>query len=719
MIELAMPAGSMQCALVAFRDGADAIYLGLKSYSARKSAVNFSIDEYSKIYRFAKDNNKKVYVTINTVIYDAQIEKVIKLLKQIQIIGSDGIIVQDLGLAKIIKEHFSDLELHGSTQLAVHSVDGVIAMKNIGFSRVVLSRELSIEEIEKIRIACPDIELKVFIHGALCYGFSGLCMASRIITNRSANAGACAQICRTWFSTKDKDGYFFSMKDLNAGDSIKKLQDINIDSLKVEGRMKSPAYVSAVTKYYRAIIDNKPYKHLLDAVKISFSRESSKAWLDDFNNKDRSSLIVNSYPSHKGVKCAEVLDIVQIRNNYYAYLDLYSDIAIHDGIMYLKKPFNTEIEEPFKFSVNSILDNNYNSIKNSQNLRKVYLLLSDRENSLEIGDSLYLIKKHDQDEKLINTDRLVFTKNYSSANFIIEDDCLIVKSKLRFINEIEIKSSINIEKSNREFDYSKKIEDIFKQSDDSFFEINSINIINNSSLDMKNIFLPLSVIKEMRRNFYKEIEEKLKLFIEASIDFDLNEEKLVLENLPLRKHLNIKRIPFFQIVPTEINELVNIDDKYYLPLPAVFFNEEDQKKNLKIIISKLIEKKLINKVYFGLNNIAHLQWLDPYQVNVFADIYFYLANREAARLLLNTNNRIVGAYLFLETVVGDVSLWPFLPTKVEKDYLPPLFISRSNFNYDSLKNTNIIEDSEIEIYQRDKEYEVITKGDLTYLIKKN
>lgn len=719
MIELAMPAGSMQCALVAFRDGADAIYLGLKSYSARKSAVNFSIEEYSKIFRFAKENNKKVYVTINTVLYDAQIEKVIKLLKQIQIIGSDGIIVQDLGLAKIIKEHFPDLELHGSTQLAVHSIDGVISMKKIGFTRVVLSRELSIDEIEKIRVACPDIELKVFIHGALCYGFSGLCMASRIITNRSANAGACAQICRTWFSTNDKDGYFFSMKDLNAGESIKKLQDINIDSLKVEGRMKSPAYVSAVTKYYRSIIDNKPYKHLLDSVKISFSRESSRAWLDDYNNKNRPSLIVNSYPSHKGIECAKVIDIIQIKNNYYAYLDLYSDIAIHDGIMYLKKPYNTDIEEPFKFSVSSILDNDYKSIKNSLNLKNVYLLLSDREHSLEIGDSLFLIKKHNQDEKIINTDRLEFTKNSSSANFIIENDCLIVESKLKFLNEIKIKYPINIEKSNKEFDYTKKIEDIFKQSNDSFFEINSINIINNSSLEIRNIFLPLSVIKEMRRTFYQEIEEKLNLFIESPIDLDINEETMSLEPLPQRKYLNVQRLPYFQIVPTSIEDLVNIDNKYFLPLPAVFFNEEKQKQNLKIIIEKLSEENLIDKVYFGLNNIAHLQWLSPYKVNVYADIYFYLANRESARLLLSTNIRLTGAYLFLETVVGDLTLWPFEPTRVEKDYTPPLFISRSNFNYDSLKNTNIIEDTETIINQRDNEYVVISKGEFTYLFKKN
>ena len=137
MTQLAMPAGSMQSGLIAFRDGADAIYLGLQSFSARKGAVNFDIEEYSKIYRFAQSNNKKVYVTINTVVHDPQLSAVIRILKQIEIVGSDGVIVQDLGIAKIVKDHFPTIELHGSTQLAVHSIKGVKAMQDFGFKRVV------------------------------------------------------------------------------------------------------------------------------------------------------------------------------------------------------------------------------------------------------------------------------------------------------------------------------------------------------------------------------------------------------------------------------------------------------------------------------------------------------------------------------------------------------------------------------------------------------
>ena len=208
--ELALPAGSLQCALYAFKGGADAVYFGLKSFSARKGAVNFSFEDVRKLKALCSDGGqyegKKFYVTLNTLASDVQLKEVILLLRQLDYLRPDGLIVQDLGIAKIIREHFPNLALHGSTQLAVHTIDGVKELQRLGFSRVVLSRELSFDEIKAIREACPDIELKVFIHGALCYGFSGLCMASQFITGdreRSANRGGCSQICRTWFRCRE------------------------------------------------------------------------------------------------------------------------------------------------------------------------------------------------------------------------------------------------------------------------------------------------------------------------------------------------------------------------------------------------------------------------------------------------------------------------------------------------------------------------------------
>ena len=195
MTELALPAGSLQAALQAFKEGAGAVYLGLQQFSARKGAANFSFEELSRLKQVAKTAGRKIYVTVNTLVTDAELEEMETLLKQIAFLELDGAIVQDLGVARMIRTTFPHtIPLHGSTQLAVHTVSGVKAMQLMGFSRVVLSRELTLSEIEAIRRACPDIELKVFIHGALCYGFSGLCMASHIMAGRSENRGECAQI---------------------------------------------------------------------------------------------------------------------------------------------------------------------------------------------------------------------------------------------------------------------------------------------------------------------------------------------------------------------------------------------------------------------------------------------------------------------------------------------------------------------------------------------
>ena len=202
VIELALPAGNLETALTAFRNDADAVYFGMKEFSARASAVNFSIEDLSKIKRYCQDRGKKFYVTVNTLVDDSELEAADRLLSILDFYSPDGVIIQDLGLVRLIRTSYPSLPLHASTQLAVHTVQGVRELQDLGFERVVLSRELSLDEIASIRSACPDIELKVFIHGALCFGFSGLCMASRNLGLGSANRGSCNQICRTWFTEK-------------------------------------------------------------------------------------------------------------------------------------------------------------------------------------------------------------------------------------------------------------------------------------------------------------------------------------------------------------------------------------------------------------------------------------------------------------------------------------------------------------------------------------
>jgi putative protease len=257
--EILAPGGSFSSAYYAFDAGADAVYLGLQDYSARKKAVNFSLDEIRRLKGAWPD--KKLYLALNTLLKDQDLEALLPQLPALLDLPLEAIILQDYGLASFLKNIISQggasgPALHASTQMAVHSVQGAKFLQSQGFSRVVLARELRLPEIKEIRKALPDLELEVFVLGANCYGFSGLCLASGLFLGRSANRGECGQVCRTWFSAEGSrapvpQGYWFSLGDRMDEAWIRDLSDLGIQSLKIEGRMKSPAYVQGAVRFCR------------------------------------------------------------------------------------------------------------------------------------------------------------------------------------------------------------------------------------------------------------------------------------------------------------------------------------------------------------------------------------------------------------------------------------------------------------------------------------
>ncbi|GAB4367922.1 MAG: hypothetical protein Kow009_04750 [Spirochaetales bacterium] len=259
--ELLAPAGSFSAAYHAFRAGADAVYFGLKEFSARRGARNFTMEEVARLKSLSASRGKRIYAALNTVIRNEELEDVATILYDLQALEVDGVIIQDLGVLYLLRRWFPRIPIHASTQMAVHNVEGVQTLKALGVQRIVLARELTLEELGKIRNLHPDVELEVFIHGALCYSVSGLCLASGMLLGRSGNRGECAQICRGWFEWDSgagggpREGYFFSCKDLAVGEGVRELRRIGIDSFKIEGRLKSPEWVAAVTAYYRSILD--------------------------------------------------------------------------------------------------------------------------------------------------------------------------------------------------------------------------------------------------------------------------------------------------------------------------------------------------------------------------------------------------------------------------------------------------------------------------------
>lgn len=253
--ELLSPAGSPDTLIAAVESGADSVYLGGSAFNARKSAVNFDNKQLEEAVDYCHKNSVKVLVTVNTLVNDRELLELEKYLRFLNKIGVDGIIVQDLGVAKIAKQIVPDLPLHASTQMTIFDVDGAKLMESLGFKRVVLARELSLKQIEEIKKAV-SIEIETFIHGAICVCYSGQCLMSSFIGGRSGNRGACAQPCRLGYSIDNKNGFLLSPKDMGLINHIKDLKRIGVNSLKIEGRMKGEDYVRTVVSLYRKYLDN-------------------------------------------------------------------------------------------------------------------------------------------------------------------------------------------------------------------------------------------------------------------------------------------------------------------------------------------------------------------------------------------------------------------------------------------------------------------------------
>lgn len=275
MPELLAPAGSFEGVRAAVQSGANAVYLGFGTFNARRGAKNFSREEMAQAIAYCRARGVKTNVTFNIVALDRELSEAMEDVRFLNEAGADALIVQDVGIAKRIREHAPDLELHASTQMTVHTLDGALAAKEMGFSRVVLSRECTLEEIEKITREA-GIETEVFIHGALCMCYSGQCYMSAVIGQRSGNRGMCAQPCRLPYTYQDgKKGSPLSLKDLCASKWIPTLTKMGVASLKIEGRMKRPEYSAIVTKIYADLLREQrgPTKEENETLRKVFSRD--------------------------------------------------------------------------------------------------------------------------------------------------------------------------------------------------------------------------------------------------------------------------------------------------------------------------------------------------------------------------------------------------------------------------------------------------------------
>ena len=311
IMELLAPAGTMENFMAALESGADAIYLGGKVFNARAHAANFGIDELREAVRLAHILDVSVYVTVNILIGDTELKDLEQYIKDLDSIGVDAIIVQDLAVAEIAKHVAPNIHLHGSTQMTAATLDAVRFYESLGFTRVVLARELSLKEIQHICKHCKA-EIEVFVHGALCVCYSGQCLMSSFIGGRSGNRGACAQPCRLPYELLDSKGesvlpkheaYLLSPKDLNYSEHMNELVAAGVTSFKVEGRMKKVSYVRQVIGTYREILDDASiHENQRKALASGFNRGFSTAYLDDSVGRQMMTVVA---PNHQGKPIGE------------------------------------------------------------------------------------------------------------------------------------------------------------------------------------------------------------------------------------------------------------------------------------------------------------------------------------------------------------------------------------------------------------------------------
>lgn len=367
-IELLAPVGDFDCLKAAVQNGADSVYFGANMFNARASAKNFDIDTLKEAIEYCNLRNVKSHLTLNILIKNNEFEDAVFLAKKAYEFGIDSIIVQDFGLAKFLIENFPYMSIHASTQMSVHNLEGALELQNLGFKRVVLARELAINEIEYICKNC-NLETEVFIHGALCISYSGQCLFSSLVGGRSANRGKCAGPCRLPYELVSENldekekfmsklsgkksnlldkGYLLSTKDLCGLNYIPKLIDAGVTSLKIEGRMKTPEYVATVTKIYRKYIDlaysEQEYiieeQDLKDLMQVFNRGGFSEGHLNEKENKN---LIYPNKPNNMGLYLGNIVHYNKFKG--LITLDSHEKLSIGDTVSVEKEDYTYTVSE--------------------------------------------------------------------------------------------------------------------------------------------------------------------------------------------------------------------------------------------------------------------------------------------------------------------------------------------------------------------------------------
>ena len=599
--ELLAPAGNMECLKAAVLNGADAVYLACKNFGARKFASNFTNDEIKEAIKFCHLYGVKVYVTMNTLVKNKEVESFIEQARFLHKNGVDAILVQDFGMICLLREMFPNLEIHASTQANTSSYETAKFYYDLGIKRVVFSRELSIEEIDKIDI---PIEKEAFIHGALCISYSGLCLMSSMLGERSGNRGECTGCCRLPYTLYDKDKkisnnkYLLSTKELNTSTEFDKLLNSSIYSFKIEGRMKSPLYVGFIVNLYRRLIDKKEVDLETETKKLKtiFNREFTKGHL--FNITDKNIMNTKS-PNHQGLvigKASPYKDKIKIT------LDKDKTLSQNDAIRFVNSNKG--------MMVNFLYDSNMKLCKEAKDICYV-----DNKLKIETNDILSKTGDYNLDLEYKNKEQR--------------------KVPIKFIVKAHINKSLEVSISDYNTTITKSVGMIYKAEKtpvDKENIIKHLNKLGQSPFKLKdidiemdeNIFIQIKMLNEIRRDLVEKLIEKRQYINENII-----ENKVVFEKVPNKQNEEINKISVSVRNKKQLLEVLklNVDNIYVYD--EKLYEEFKSHKNIYYILPKC-----------SFNIMPNLK-----ERNITSDYFDFSKTNALGSYSLNVENIYTGYYL--------------------------------------------------------------------------
>ena len=654
-VELLAPAGNLESLEAAIHNGADAVYLGLNSFNARGNIENFNVENLRESVKKAHLFGVRVFVTLNTIVLDSEIEDVLRIVKACVEAKVDAFIVQDIGLAYLLKNKFEGIELHASTQMGLQNLEGVEFVKNIGYKRVVLARETPLSEIKRIKDN-SDVEIEYFVQGALCVAFSGNCYLCSLYANASGNRGKCKQFCRLPFKMQgenfEKEGYLLSTKDFCMLPKLKEIVESGVNSLKIEGRARRPAYVAGAVKVYRDALDN-DFKFNKDSIEVLKKLFNRGDFIQGYFGTDK--IIYNKTQNHIGVPIGKVLSFKKGKR--------FNEVLIESKHKLMKG-------DSLKFFIEDreICSVNVQDVKEIGKNKFLFTTTTKIPNESKIN----LIVDSDLEEKLLKNRKKIEILSIFDAK-IGKKAKILLKSKNV---EIEVESDDVLEEAKASPLTQAEVERQFLKLGEEFKLV---------SLDNKlaNVFIAKSQLNALRRAAIEKLKETI--IFENEKKINIKENKFLLKNnKKSQKNIkNNKKIYYFSNLQTlesylntddylvfnpnnyDFSEIICFCEKYnqktiYLSLPVIA--NEKMIKSFRSLFDKVQNLGVVANNYYAFSFVSPEKTIVGSEMNV-ANSYAveqYVA-RGYQKIILTKEN------FDIENIFGDAEL--FVETNMRKNLM--------------------------------------------------